>query len=282
LARLPVIVAGKFQVLRRIGHGGMGVVYLGRDNRLQRLLALKTLPEVSGAAGQQMLDEAATMAAVDHPNLALVFGLEVWRSTPVLLVEHLSGGTLAERLLQGPLQAPDALRTAAALADGLASLHAKGFLHRDIKPSNIGFTRSGTPKLLDFGLARLLTHAPYDRTHALEKGDVALEATAIAGTPLYISPETLARTPPDERVDLWALSVTLFESLVGEHPFASPSLDGVRRRIRRGQADLRRWQPTAPSSLQSLMNQLLHPDPERRPATAHQLAAMLRAAAIDV
>lgn len=276
LSRLPATVAGKFSVLRRIGQGGMGVVYLARDDRLRRLVALKTLPDVSGAARQAMFAEATAMAATEHPNLALVLGLEVWRSTPILIVEYLSKGTLRDRLSDGPLPVSQALSIAAALADALATLHDEGLLHRDIKPSNIGFTRANVPKLLDFGLARLLAPNAAPDAEPSPRRDGAIDATAIAGTPLYLSPETLTGAAPDVRVDLWALSVVLFESIAGVHPFAAPSVEGVLRRIRSRDANLRRWRPNVGEALQVFIASALSRDVSRRPRTARALAAELR------
>lgn len=277
LARLPALVAGKFRVIQKLGQGAMGVVYLARDDRLHRFVALKTLPDASGTASQAMFLEAQAMAASEHPNLACVYGLEMWRATPILIVEHLPGGTLSERLRTGALALDEALSIGAQLADALEALHSDGTLHRDIKPSNIGFGRAGAPKLLDFGLARLL--GPMKRNDRVDISpglDDTSEATAIAGTPLYLSPESLAGEAPDEFVDLWALSLVVFEAIAGAHPFAATSVHGVYRRIRTEQPNLRRWQPDIPDAVQDFMARALALDRDRRPATARQLASELR------
>ncbi len=154
LAALPARLHGTFEVQRRIGRGGMGVVYLARDTRLDRAVVLKTLPCLSPGQAASIRAEARAMAAVEHPQVAVLYGLEDWRGTPVLVVEYLPGGTLASRLVSGPMAVPESLRLGASIADALGALHARGWLHRDIKPSNIGFGRGGGPKLLDFGLTR--------------------------------------------------------------------------------------------------------------------------------
>lgn len=277
LARLPRTLGGKFRVIRRLGHGGMGVVYLAHDDRLKRYVALKTLPEVSGPASQAMLLEAQAMAATDHhSNLALVYELAVWRSTPVLIVEYLPGGTLSDRLVHGPLPLDAALRLTAALADALAALHHDGTLHGDIKPSNIGFTRTNVPKLLDFGLARLI--------HPVTSAATPLgEATAIAGTPLYLSPEIIGGHEADEYVDLWALSLVLFEALAGAHPFAADSMDDVMHRIRTNTPDIHAWRPDTPACVRDFLGDALSPRRASRPASAGVLASELRrlSAALD-
>ncbi|MDO8836071.1 MAG: protein kinase, partial [Vicinamibacterales bacterium] len=136
---VPTLLAGKFQVERRIGRGGMGVVYRARDIDLDRLVAIKTLPSMSTAAALRLRHEARAMATLSHPNLALIFGLETWRGVPMLVVEYLRAGTLADRLRRGRLAPGDAVALALALAEAVGAMHRVGLLHRDIKPSNVGF-----------------------------------------------------------------------------------------------------------------------------------------------
>lgn len=277
-ARLPLLLSNKFAILRRLGHGGMGVVYLGRDVRLDRKVALKTLPEVSRDAASAMLVEARTMAQVEHPNVALIYSLETWRNTPVLVVEYLGGGTLADRLDDGPLPVRDALTMGAALADGLAALHASGILHRDIKPSNIGFTRSGAPKLLDFGVARLLAHASAGvaRRALPNIGVRPLSNTAVAGTPLYLSPEALNGAPPDFGTDLWSTAVVLLQSITGEYPFSGRSRADALERVAAGVPDWQRARRRLASPIVDLFERAFSRDISRRPQTAGEFAAALR------
>ena len=188
-ARLPRRLAGKFDVVRRIGSGGMGVVYLARDTALGRDVALKTLPARHGDAVDRLRDEARAMAALNHPALATLYGVEFWRGSPVLVVEYMAGGTLASRLTQGPMPLEEIVRLGITIADALAYMHGHGVLHRDVKPGNIGMTGDGAVKLLDFGLT----------------GD---EHTP-AGTPAYLPREALEGADPDEAIDLWALALVL-------------------------------------------------------------------------
>lgn len=195
LAAIPAEVAGKFTVLRRLGAGGMGVVYLARDTALGRDVALKTLPALDATAVSRIRSEARAMAALNHASLATIYGLEVWRRTPILVMEYFPQGTLADRIRTGTLSARDAIAMALTVADGLGYMHARGVLHRDVKPSNIGLTAANAPKLLDFGLAT--------------------GQDIFAGTPAYLPPEVLDGGPPSAAADLWGLSIVLVESLGG-------------------------------------------------------------------
>ena len=215
-AEVPKLLAGKFRLTRRLGSGGMGAAYLARDIRLERNVALKTPTGRSVSGWMGLKPEAWAMADVTHPAVAQIYGLESWRGRPFLVVEYLAGGTLADRLRREPIPAPDAVSITAALADGLVAMHDSGYLHRDIKPSNIGFTSDGSPKLLDFGLAR-------------EPNDDAIAG----GTLRYLSPEILSGRPADEGDDVWSLCVVLYEMVSGIHPFAGDGVNEVMEQIRR-------------------------------------------------
>ena len=156
---VPRLLAGKFRLTRRLGAGGMGAVYLARDLRLERDVAIKTLTERAGVRLVGLKPEAWAMATVTHPAVAQIHGVESWRGRPFLVVEFLAGGTLEDRLRDGPLAPAQAVSVVARLADALAALHEKGCLHGDVKPSNIGFTAEGSPKLLDFGVAHAVGRA---------------------------------------------------------------------------------------------------------------------------
>ena len=194
----------------------MGAVYLARDLRLERDVAIKILTARSLGRLRGLTREAWAMATVTHPAVAQIHGVEVWRGRPCLVVEFLAGGTLEDRLRDGPLAPAQAVSVVARLADALAALHEKGVLHGDIKPSNIGFTAEGAPKLLDFGLA-----------HAVD------DAVLVGGTLPYLSPEVLAGRPAEEADDVWSLCVVLSEMVAGRQPFAGGALEEVQRRIQR-------------------------------------------------
>jgi hypothetical protein len=211
LAALPRNLHGRLVVQRRLGAGGMGVVYLATDVRLDRAVALKTLPKLRDGAVPRLTDEARAMAALNHHALATIYGLEIWRRTPVLVVEYFPDGTLADALARGPLPLASVLSVAGVLSSALDYMHARGVLHRDLKPSNIALTPSGAPKLLDFGLAVIAD---------TRFGGLDVDA---AGTRAYLPPEALAGAPACPAFDVWALSVVMLEALTGTNPFVANS-----------------------------------------------------------
>lgn len=209
------------------------------------------------------------MAVIAHPNLAVVYGLETWQGVPFLIEEYLGGGTLANRLTKGPLPATEALDLSIALADALVYLHAASILHCDIKPSNIAFSNLGTPKLLDFGVAKLRDAAATTETFGrLPEGTKALPSSGnlhAFGTPAYMSPEALRREPPSPQFDLWSLSIVLYEAIAGVRP--GPVV---------GPADLRQHRADAPPAVSAYFSEALSPDSSRRPASASALARDLK------
>ena len=262
-ADVPHVLVGKFRMTRLLGAGGMGRVYLARDLRLERNVAVKTL---AGMSHLGLKTEAWAMAELTHPAVAQVLGSESWRGRLFLVVEYLSGGTLADRLLRGRVSGRDAVLITGVLADALAALHAAGYLHGDIKPSNIGFAAGGSPKLLDFGLAR--------------------EANAVVagGTLSYASPEVLSGRQADEADDVWSLCVVLYEMVSGEHPFAGDGVEEVSQRIMRRRLGhpYRVTSDTVPSStVLSFAASVLSAAKPLRPATAGAFAEALSAVIVD-
>lgn len=283
-ASVPRVLAGKFRLLRRVGAGGMGVVYQAVDLALDRPVAVKSLPRLSADEARRLRAEARAMAAVSHPNLALLLGAESWNGIPVLILEFLAGGTLAERLARGPLDAESALGLGHALARALTHLHEASIVHRDIKPSNIGYAADGTPKLLDFGLARMLTAAQPAHPAGAELPEIVRDAqpgagqtaSALAGTPLYLAPEAVAGERPGAASDLWALCLVLYEAVAGRHPFAAASLHETLSRVRRAEIpDLRVLAPQAPAPLAEFFHGALAVDRRRRPTSARELGERL-------
>ena len=251
---VPKLLSGKFRLTRRLGSGGMGAAYLARDLRLERDVAVKTLTGVSVSRLMGLKPEAWAMATVTHPAVAEIHGIESWRGRPFLVVEFLPGGTLEDKLRRRPLPAPRAVSVTTLLADALAALHDAGYLHGDVKPSNIGFTSNGSPKLLDFGLAR-------------ETND----ADTQGGTLRYLSPEVLSGLPAEEADDVWSLCVVLHEMVAGEHPFAGGGIDAVAGRIRRQRLGRNVWPAAATESSSAVVAftaSMLTASRPARPATA--------------
>lgn len=233
-AVIPPVLNGKFTLERVLGRGGMGVVYLGRDLELDRLVALKTLPRMRSGSLMRLRREARSMASFVHPNLALIFGAETWRGVPVLVVEYLSGGTLSGRI-DGGNEPVFVAELGIKLTGALSALHRKGLLHRDVKPANIGLSEQGEPKLLDFGLAQIIEETQSDfggmmgqtiRLGGTQPPSARLTETShVVGTPLYLSPEILAGEEPSPEQDLWALHLVLWEVLAGRHPLQGLELE---------------------------------------------------------
>jgi serine/threonine-protein kinase len=276
---IPARLHGKFTVVRRLGAGAMGVVYLAHDEALDRAVALKTLPRILPEAVQRLRREARAMASVSHPAVATIHGVESWRAAPVLVVEFLAGGTLADRLRQGPILEAEVVAIARQVLGGLKHLHRAGLLHRDLKPSNIGFTAEGAAKVLDFGLSRLVVGGPPARSMSGRDSDgvphneTALNsgATGVAGTPLYMSPEVLDGRSPDAGFDLWALAIVMREALAGRHPWAGLGVEEVLRRIREvGAAEPAADVPRCSEPLAALLARALARDRKRRPQTADE------------
>jgi hypothetical protein len=269
LAALPCCLADKFRVVRRLGKGGMGVAYLARDTTLDRDVVLKTLPALGPGRVARLRREARAMAALSHDGLATIYGLELWRHTPVLVVEYCPGGTLAERIATGPLPCRDAIGIAAGLARALASMHAQGLLHRDVKPANIGLTGAGAVRLLDFGLAALIDVTPGERE---DDRAIGSRHEAAAGTPAYLPPEAHLGAAPAPAFDLWGLSVATLEALTGVNPFVAETRSETVQRILavdalHVSAPLARLDPALPP----IFDRALARDPARRFADAADL-----------
>jgi hypothetical protein len=290
-AALPLVVNGKFRVDRLLGSGGMGVVYLAIDLTLDRKVAIKTLPTMTPERASRLEREARTMASVLHPNLAWIYGTERWRDSPLLIVEYLEGGTLADRLMLGPLEVAHSLDIGIVIADVLDRVHRSGLLHRDVKPSNIGFTGDGVAKLLDFGLAAMVEPGSIDVEPSFDPARLS-EANAargslgvgtltsserIVGTPLYLSPEVLDGATPHPCFDLWSLSVVLYESIAGLNPFDAEDVTAILDNIRTQRVpDVRDFCPYCPAPVAAFLNDALSTVRVRRPADAAHFRHRLR------
>jgi hypothetical protein len=273
LAALPHWVAHKFRVERRVGAGGMGVVYLAHDPALDRDVALKTLPRVRPDAVARLRDEARAMAALNHESLATLYGLEIWRGTPILVVEYFPNGTLAARLSRGPLSPDNAVALGIRLARALVYMHARAVQHRDLKPSNIAFTASGAAKLLDFGLATL-SSAPDPDDELFDRAGTI--GGPFIGTRAYAAPEALRGVPPSPDGDRWALAVVILEAASGVNPFAAshPGAAG-REPTRVDVADLCEHRLGAAPELRRFLARALAPLPEARFRTSDDFLAAL-------
>src|SRR5438876_6543243 len=199
-----------YEILDKLGEGGMGVVYKARDVRLDRLVALKCIaPHLldSPQARRRFVDEARTLSSLNHPHIETLYDVIDDAGSPVLVLEYLPGGTLRARAGGRKLAPAEPVAYALQIADGLEYAHRRGIIHRDLKPENMLFTEDGNLKISDFGLARLRCADGVTRTDA------------IVGTLAYLAPECVQGMEPDTRADIFSFGVMLYEMAAGEPPF---------------------------------------------------------------
>lgn len=209
---------GKYIAERMIGKGGMGLVYKAKDSQLNRPVALKFLAAKyvdDDPANERFLREARAAAALNHPNVVTVYEIIEHNGLPVIVMEYIAGETLRDKLEAGPLETAQVLDYTGQIARGLSGAHKAGVIHRDLKPANIMVTRDGTAKILDFGLAKLR-----------EASLLTREGTTL-GTVAYMSPEQARGEETDERTDIWALGVMVYEMLAGRRPFRNANSNAV-------------------------------------------------------
>ena len=220
---------GPYEILAPLGSGGMGEVYRARDTRLDRTVAVKVLPaELAQAVDmrQRFEREARAISSLSHPHICALYDVGHEDGLAFLVMEHVEGQTLADRLAKGPLPTEELLRFGSEIADALGAAHRHGIVHRDLKPANVMLTRTGA-KLLDFGVARLL-----EREKAGDPAEVSSLPTAampltgegaVIGTVQYMAPEQVDGKPVDARADLFALGVVLYEMATGRRAFSGTS-----------------------------------------------------------
>lgn len=263
------LVLGRYRPLRPLGSGGMGHVWLARDERSGLDVALKIVGR-EGKAGFRAEREARAAAALRHPRCQRIVSLARDSSHVYIAYEYVPGRTLREAMRAGELDDRATIEAAAQICEALAHAHARGIVHRDVKPSNVLLAQQDDPKahtvdvtLLDFGLAQM---AEFDTLTAL--GD-------IPGTLAYIAPERLHGRPATPAADVWGVGVLLWEALAGQHPFWSGDLAETSRRIEAGAAPLRSLRPDLPDRLLAAVDGALVANPKRRPP-ARALADDLR------
>jgi Tol biopolymer transport system component/predicted Ser/Thr protein kinase len=220
---------GVYEVVSRLGAGGMGEVFRARDLRLKRDVALKVMAgsELGDAERRQRFErEAQVLAALNHPNVAQVFGVESCDGLPVIAMEYVEGRTLADMLRGGALPVDEALAIAGQLCDGLEAAHDRGIVHRDLKPANITIRADGRAKILDFGIARGGPDQASDAGATTALGDRTAEGI-VMGTAPYMSPEQARGLPVDRRTDIWAFGCVLYEMLTGSRAFPGATTTDV-------------------------------------------------------
>jgi serine/threonine protein kinase/Tol biopolymer transport system component len=253
---------GSFEIVEMIGRGGMGVVYLARDTKLDRLVAIKSMPaelQASSTARTRFMREAKLLASLSHPNIAVIHDIiEQTKGFAYLVLEYVPGETLAERMEREPLQLKEAFSISLQIAEAVSAAHEEGIIHRDLKPSNIKITPDGRVKVLDFGLAKTFV----SKSATVEP--TVTQAGRVIGTPAYMSPEQARGHPTDRRTDIWSFGCLLYEMLTGHLPFEGETTTDVLARIIEREPDWNLLPQETPSNIRVLLWRCLAKDPHRR------------------
>ena len=277
---------GPYRIEREIARGGMGIVYLARDTRLDRAAAIKALPDDVAADPERLARfecEAKVLASLHHPNIAGIYGLEESGGRRYLALEHIEGETLAARIGRGPLPLNEALEICAQIAAGVEAAHESGVIHRDLKPGNVMITPGEHVKVLDFGLAKgkvadagsgalptspatpesptvtspVLPHSPTEISPATLPG-------VILGTAAYLSPEQARGKAVDRRTDIWSFGCVLYECLTGKRAFEGETVSDTIAKILERDADWKALPKPTPPRIHELLQRCLEKDPRRR------------------
>jgi serine/threonine protein kinase/Flp pilus assembly protein TadD len=253
---------GSFRIEQELGRGAAGVVYLAHDTKLDRSVAIKSLPAElmeNSKARTRFAREARVLASLNHPNIATIYDeLREAEGVGYLILEYVPGRTLAERIAGTKLKPQEALSIAQQIAEAVAAAHEHDVIHRDLKPGNIKITPEGKVKVLDFGLAKALG----DET--TEKQSTITEPGRIIGTPAYMSPEQARGQATDKRCDIWSFGCVLYEMLTGKVPFEGETISDILTGILDCEPDWHALPQTTPANIQVLLRRCLEKDPHRR------------------
>ena len=261
-----------YRIVDTAGVGGMGIVYLAEDTRLNRKVALKFLPPAVALdphARARFLREGQAASAFDHPNVATVYEVGDWNDQLFIAMPYYEGETLKNRIERDALPIAEAAAIASQIAAGLAAAHRAGIVHRDLKPANVMLTRDGQVKILDFGIAKVFSATQATATRMTGPGTTV-------GTVAYMAPEQALGGDVDARADVWAVGVTLFEMLAGRLPFAGESAPAMMLAVSTQPVphirDIRR---DVPDALASIVDQALEKDAARRTLSAADIASRI-------
>ncbi|MFC1604448.1 protein kinase [Planctomycetota bacterium] len=253
---------GHFEIREMIGRGGMGVVYLAGDTRLDRSVAIKSIPPGlmdNATARKRFTREAKLLASLSHPNIAVIHEIiEKEEGANYLVLEYVPGQTLAERITEGPLKLQDALTIALQIAEAVAAAHDHDVIHRDLKPGNIMITPDGRVKVLDFGLAK----ASVSKDKNVE--NTVTQPGRVIGTPAYMSPEQACGKDTDHRTDIWSFGCIMYEMLTGHLPFEGETATDTLARIIERQPDWDVLPQETPTNIRTLLRRCLEKKPQRR------------------
>jgi Tol biopolymer transport system component/tRNA A-37 threonylcarbamoyl transferase component Bud32 len=281
---------GPYEIVSALGAGGMGEVYKARDTKLGREVALKILPESFTHDPERLARfrrEAQVLAALNHPHIGAIYGLDEANGQQFLVLELIEGGTLADRIAKGPLRVDNALAIAKQVAEALEAAHEKGIIHRDLKPANIALTQDGNVKVLDFGLAKATetssgTSPDVTNTPTITSPAMMTGVGVILGTAAYMSPEQAKGRAVDRRSDVWAFGCVLYEMLTGKRAFEGEEVFDTLASVLRGDPDWSRLSSTTPPSIQRMLRRALKKDPRQRLADIHDARIEIEEAGTDV
>ena len=271
---------GSYEVVSLIGSGGMGEVYRAHDTRLNRDVALKVLPEAFARDSQRMARferEAKLLAALNHPNIAAIYGLEESGPIRALVMELVEGPTLAERIAAGPVPMDEALPIAKQVADAVEYAHDNNVIHRDLKPANIKVKADGMVKVLDFGLAKALSDEPTDADMS-NSPTLSMAATmqgVILGTAAYMAPEQAKGKKVDRRADVWAFGVVLYEMLAGKPLHSGETVPETLASVMMRDSSLEALPANTPPAIRNLLRRCLDKNVKRRLQSAGEARIIL-------
>jgi tRNA A-37 threonylcarbamoyl transferase component Bud32/WD40 repeat protein len=268
VALFPGTRIGAYEVVAKLGEGGMGEVYRARDSKLKRDVALKVLPDNVAGDRERLARfqrEAEVLASLNHPHIAQIFGLEA----NALVMELVDGEDLSQRIAKGPIPIDDALPIAKQIAEALEAAHERGIIHRDLKPANIKVRADGMVKVLDFGLAKALDEHDASAPHQLANSPTITSPAmtmggVILGTAAYMSPEQARGKPVDRRTDIWAFGAVVFEMLAGRRPFDGETLTDLLGAIVKSEPDWTSLPAETPASIRRLLRRTLEKNLARR------------------
>jgi Tol biopolymer transport system component len=263
---------GPYQVVAKIGEGGMGEVYRAHDTNLGRDVALKVLPPAVALEPERIARfrrEAQVLASLNHPHIASIYGLEESPGGFALVLELVDGPTLADRLVHGPLRLDEAWPIARQVSEALEAAHDNGIVHRDLKPGNIKVRADGTVKVLDFGLAKAFASTGAEAAAGVSQSPTltspaATRAGVIMGTAAYMSPEQARGRSVDKRADVWAYGCVLYEMLVGTRPFAGDDVSQTIARVIERDPDWEALGKVAPPPVVRVVRRCLQKDVHQR------------------
>jgi len=264
-----------FEIVEMIGRGGMGIVYLAHDTRLNRSVAIKSIPPGlmdKATARTRFQREAKLLASLNHPNIAVIHDIIEQEALGYLVLEYVPGQTLAERITEGQFKLQEALTIALQITKAVAAAHEHDIIHRDLKPGNIKITPDGRVKVLDFGLAKAVGG------ESSEKPTTVTQPGRVMGTPAYMSPEQARGKPTDKRSDIWSFGCIMYQMLTGHLPFEGETATDTLARIIEREPDWGMLPEDTPSNIRVLLRRCLEKDLRRRLCDIGDIAITLEEA----